>query len=314
VHHRIHALILLFASSAAGAQDLSQCIDIDDNEARLRCYDRVSGREGRAPPAAAKAEPEFRYRWERHLMADAAREPFTIRAYQPNYVLVTHLESFNYEPYSALDPENRLEPNELKLNISLQAKLADDLFGNDGDVWVSYTQTSYWQIFSADISSPFRETDHNPEVRMAFLTDVQLPGTTLRGLAFGLRHDSNGQTGSLSRSWNRVFADFQLARGGLVLGFRPWVAVFSLADNPDIEDYYGDFELRASWEKRNQLFAATLRNPFDEHLGAELNWSFPISGRLRGLVQWNYGYGENLIDYNHKNNRISIGVLMSDWL
>jgi phospholipase A1 len=92
------------------------------------------------------------------------------------------------------------------------------------------------------------------------------------------------------------------------------VRVFDVTDNPDIEDYYGNFDVRASWEHGNQLFSVTLRNPLNRRYGAELNWSLPISGRLRGLVQWQYGYAENLIDYNHRNNRIGIGLLLSDWL
>jgi phospholipase A1 len=59
-----------------------------------------------------------------------------------------------------------------------------------------------------------------------------------------------------------------------------------------------------------------LRNVFDrEHrLNSELAWSFPITARLRGLVQWYNGYGENLIDYNFNMHRIGVGVLLTDWL
>jgi phospholipase A1/A2 len=314
VHHGIHLLILLFAAAAANAQDLSECVRIDEAEARLRCYDRISGRAQLTPAPEAPAEPPFRERWEQHLETEAALEPFAIRAYEPNYALVTYLQSFNYAPYRPFDPNDQLSPTEIKLNISLQSKLLDDIFGNNGDLWISYTQTSYWQLFNADLSSPFRETDYNPELRLAFLTEYTLAGLTLRDVSFGLRHDSNGQAGSLSRSWNRVFADFQVAHGGLVLSFRPSLAVFGASENPDIERYYGHLDVRALWETRQQLFALTLRNPFKGRSGAELNWSFPISGRLRGFAQWYYGYGENLIDYNHKNNRLGLGLLLSDWL
>jgi phospholipase A1 len=309
---RLLGVSFVFACGLARAQDVATCAAIDDDVSRLRCYDALSGRSPEMP--APVPQPEFRYRWERHLLNDATRETFTLQPYQPTYALVSHLSSFNYEAYRAVDPDQNLSQNEIKLGFSLQTKLIDDLFGHDGDVWLGYTQTSYWQLFNTKISSPFRETDYNPEVRLAFLTRWQLAGLTLRGVSFGLMHDSNGQSGTLSRSWNRVFANFQVTRGSLVLSIRPWVRVFDVDDNPDIEDYYGHFDLRASWERRNQLFSLNVRNPFDHRFGAELNWSLPITNRLRGLVQWHYGYSENLIDYNHRNNRIGVGLLLSDWL
>jgi phospholipase A1 len=309
---RILAGALLFAAACATAQDLATCTAIDDDSARLRCYDSVSGRTQRAPQEAAT--PEVRYRWEQHLLEDATREPFSLQPYQPTYLLLTQLESFNYAPYRAGDPDDRFSKNEIKLSFSLQTKLADDLVRKNGDLWFAYTQTSYWQLFNIDFSSPFRETNHNPEVRLAFLTNYDLHVMTLRGFNLGLMHDSNGQSGSLSRSWNRAFAEFQLTKGSLIVSIRPWLRVFAIDDNPDIEDYYGHFDVRASWERRNRLLSVTLRNPLDRHYGAQLSWSFPIAGRLRGLVEWYYGYGENLIDYNHRNNRISVGMMVSDWL
>jgi phospholipase A1/A2 len=257
-------------------------------------------------------EAEFSYRWEQRLISDAALEPFVLEPYEPTYVLITHLQSFNYGPYHQNDPSDRLTRNEFKLGFSLQTKLVDDLFGRDGDLWVSYTQTSYWQVFAP--SAPFRETNYNPAARLAFLTQWGLPGFTLRAVDVGIRHDSNGQAGSLSRSWNRLYADFKLTRGSLVMEIRPWVRIGDVDDNRNIEDYYGHFELRASWDHHQQLFSVSLRNPLSHRFGAELDWSLPISGRLRGLVQWYYGYSENLIDYDHKNNRIGLGLLLTDWL
>ncbi|MUH71283.1 hypothetical protein GNP35_01505 [Psychrosphaera haliotis] len=46
----------------------------------------------------------------------------------------------------------------------------------------------------------------------------------------------------------------------------------------------------------------------------ELNYSFPFPGssRLVGFAQYFSGYGESLIDYNHKQQKVGIGIAVND--
>jgi phospholipase A1 len=87
-------------------------------------------------------------------------------------------------------------------------------------------------------------------------------------------------------------------------------------DNPDIEDYMGYFEFQGIYNRNRNNFGLFFRNTLKEdYRGAvQLDWGFPVYENLRGYVQYFYGYGESLIDYNNKVNKLGIGIKLTDWL
>ncbi len=327
---------------AASTADWEGCSAIPADAERLACYDRVSGRSqseavppasaGPEPrpaeaPAAAQAvppEPKLLSALSRHWELDdeAKQGAFLFRPHHPNYFLpIKYSNAPNNTPFRDVftQPDLGLENIETELQLSFKIKGMQGVFGHDNvDLWFGYTTTSFWQAYNHSISAPFRETNYEPEAMLVFRTNYALAGFRGRFINLGLSHQSNGRGEDLSRSWNRVYAQFGFERGNLALLVRPWIRIHENRgndDNPDIEDYMGHGDLLAVYSKGRNAYSLLLRNNFkspDNRGALKLNWSFPLVGRLKGYVQYFNGYGESLIDYNHRQQSLGLGVSLTE--
>jgi phospholipase A1 len=319
----------------------SDCVTIADPTARLACYDREHGRlltpdvAGSAPPvaSAASAPPagtglttasHLARRWD--LPGVPRGELFAPRAHRPVYLLpVTWTDRVNQRPSSPA-PEHTVPEDlplrsiEAKYQISLKAKLAHRVFGTPASLWAGYTQSSRWQVYNGADSRPFRETNYEPEATLVWPLDRDVLGWRWRMVSLSLAHQSNGRALPLSRSWNRVIAGFGFERGEWVAELRPWRRIDEDReddDNPDISDHVGRAELLLGRYWGEHAFALQLRHSLrggERSRGsAQLEWVFPLSEALRGYLQWFGGYGESLIDYNLRQNKVGLGVTIAGW-
>ncbi len=251
---------------------------------------------------------------------------WNIRAYQPVYLLPVFWTSDKNELPTSPNPNNvehtaqNLKSTESKFQISLKTKAWENIFGNNGDLWVGYTQSSRWQTFNAEESRPFRETNYEPEASLMFRTNYELLGLDGRLLGVTLNHQSNGRSDPLSRSWNRIIFNVGLERGNFALMLRPWIRIEEDSkddNNPDMEDYIGRGDLTAFYKWKQNDFSLMLRHSLkggdDSHGAVQFDWAFPISGKLRGHFQLFNGYGESLIDYNHRATYAGLGVSLMNW-
>jgi phospholipase A1 len=134
-------------------------------------------------------------------------------------------------------------------------------------------------------------------------------------LNVGYNHQSNGRSDVLTRSWDRVYAEFGVERTNLALLARVWYP-FNDDDNPDIADYYGYGSLTAIYKLDGHSLSLMVRGNLSEGRGAgQLTWMSPkILGPLRAYVQAFTGYGETLLDYNWPQNTIGVGLALNDML
>lgn len=249
--------------------------------------------------------------------------PFSLLPHKPNYIIISNnMASPNEAPFQEAFPDRNthFQPWETKFQISLKVPLARGLFNGQGDLYAAYTNRSFWQQFNKAGSSPFRESNHEPEMWLSFRNDTTLLGFHNSVIRTGIVHQSNGQAGTLSRSWNRVYADFIFEKGNWFFSAKPWWRIPENSDddnNPDIDDYLGNFEFSGLYKMGNQNLDFMIRDNLstsDNHGAFQLNWSFPVSKNVRGYVQWFNGYGESLIDYDAYSNSIGLGIQLTDWL
>lgn len=258
-------------------------------------------------------------RWE--LSADSKLGTWNIRAHQPVYLLPAFWTTDKNEfpkspnPTNTVDENQNLKSMEAKFQISLKTKAAENLIGDNGDLWVGYTQSSRWQVYNAEESRPFRETNYEPEASLIFHTNYNVLGLNGRLLGLTLNHQSNGRTDPLSRSWNRVMLNVGFEKDNFAMMIRPWYRLeedFKDDNNPDIKDYVGRGDLTTFYRWNEHDFTLMLRHSLkggeDSRGAVQFDWAFPITGKLRGHFQLFDGYGESLIDYNHRATYAGLGV------
>ncbi|MDG2526293.1 phospholipase A [Stenotrophomonas sp. HITSZ_GD] len=263
-------------------------------------------------------------RWE--LAKDSKLGTFQLRAYKPVYLLPAFWTSNVNETPSSPNPNNtvtdpqQLDSTELKFQLSFKTKVVEDVFHDNGDIWVGYTQSSRWQSYNAEQSRPFRETNYEPEAMLVFRNNYGLFGWRGRMTGISLNHQSNGRSDPLSRSWNRVVLNFGLDRENWALMLRPWFRIKedrSDDNNPDIEDYMGRGDATLVYNRNGHevslMARHSLRGGDRSHGALQLDYGFPITNLLRGHLQVFDGYGESMIDYNHKATYIGVGVSLLEW-
>lgn len=283
-------------------------------------------------PQQAETNPEGRLLNRRMTMEALNRSNrFILTPHKRNYFSpISYITNPNNAPFqndetTANDKGlSDLKHAEAEFQFSTKILIYENIFNDNGHLYLGYTNHSFWQIYSDEDSAPFRETDHQPELILSFINDREIFGFRNVLNEISLTHQSNGRGGLLSRSWNRVMLNSVFERGRFIFALNPWYRIPEPEqkfpgdpdgdDNSDISHYMGHFEFNGAYEKGRNIFNIMLRNNFDaDNKGAmELGWSFPVSTNLRGQVKYFNGYGYSLIDYNADMEVVSLGIVFTD--
>lgn len=228
--------------------------------------------------------------------------------------------------------------NQVKFRVSIRYRLIpffpENGGASDSGVYLGYRQTSFWHAFDKSESRPFYDDNYRPGIYTrisAFDRDQPMFGRQMLNpsLEVGFFHESNGRDGLANRSLNELEINGYLGMPGATnfaarFSFYP---LLSTADeNADIGDTIGRGEV--------QLFVAPGATNFDTFgfvsafvssrvwgdtafRNVEVNLALtPVATvgkyfKASLLVQYFYGYGENLLDYDdiHDSFRFGVGFL-----
>lgn len=250
---------------------------------------------------------------------------FRLNSYQPFYVMPVHWSNrINKQPQSigqapAFDKPIELHSTEVKFQISFKTKVIQSFLFGTGDLWVGYTQIAHWQVYNKKLSRPFRELNYEPELIANFPLNFDLFGFRAKMAGVAFNHQSNGRPDPISRSWNRVIFHFAVERNDFQIYIKPWMRIGGSSeddDNPKIEDYLGRAEANVIYRKNGHSMNLLIRNSLsfnDNHGSFQFNYMYPIRNNLRGHLQVFSGYGENLLDYNHYQTTIGLGISFVEW-
>lgn len=220
------------------------------------------------------------------------------------------------------------DTNEAQFQISFKLPLYNNMFNSDADLFIAYTQNSFWQLYNNEHSKPFRETNYMPELFIEWHPNIRLGKSELKEIRLSLAHQSNGKDVGASRSWNKTQIHFLFQNNNLLYGIDIWdrwnenqkdsISDPKGDDNPNLQKYIGKQKYFIAYKTDNYKLSLTHQNDifdYDSSKGnTKLDFIFPsMHENFDFFIRYFHGYGESLIDYDVKVERISFGIILADW-
>lgn len=246
---------------------------------------------------------------------------FVISFYKPTYILpYYYTASPDNQVYLGSTPGGQsIKSSEAKFQFSLKVPVFTHFINDKNILYLAYTQLSYWQVYSK--SAFFRETDYEPELFLSHKLKFFLgKGWYFDFINFGAIHQSNGFGGNMERTWNRLYVEGIFANQNWMIRVKPWYVIRDHSYNtynPSLAHYLGYGQAIVAYQYHRHTLSVMGHTPFQKggkRATAELSYSFPLSLHFNGYVQFFSGYGQSLIEYNHRTNSVGIGISLSNWI
>lgn len=235
--------------------------------------------------------------------------------YQPNYFLAFyHNKIPDHRMYEGRTPSNAtINQNEAKVQFSAYFPIIRNFFGyEDLRFYFAYTQLFFWQIYNSKTAF-IREVNYEPMFWLRYHFAENMFANFL------LDHQSNGKGGYMEVSWNRVIASFEFTSEHWYTQITAWYPFWPLkADdhNPkSLLHFLGYDKIVLSYNWNSVVFSVEAQNLESAltrgHVMASISYASTYPIKL--YFQYFYGYGQSLVEYDHRTTGYGIGIALSDW-
>lgn len=316
------ALFFIFTLSLYAAKEVTITLIVDDNvsiedsvvDLRSQTLNTENQRDVELLLKKQKKELNHITQSAEKYHDDILTRTFWLEKYKKNYFLPV--------AYSTEKIPNQ-QQLEAQFQFSFKKNVIPDIFGSDGDIYIAYTQNSFWQIYDSKDSRPFRESNYAPEIYYEAPLSGNFLGFDLKSYKAGYIHQSNGEDVKESRSWDRLLAELDFGFKDIDFKLTGWYRIPEKKkeypddpegdDNPDITHYLGNGRLEVTIPYYKHEFGIAVQNnlDFSDNKGnLTLDYSYPLSTFYLYLRYFS-GYGESLADYNRPIDRVGIGILFN---
>lgn len=210
--------------------------------------------------------------------------------------------------YGALGKDDAL------MQVSFKYRL-----GRDWNTYFAFTSVIKWDVY--EDSSPYRDINFKPELFYRFTPEPEF----LVSLDAGYWHESNGQGGEESRSWDQLFARintlFEIKNISMVWETHLYGELNTGDFNEDIGDYLGWWDTgfyflnilpsdRINIDLELYIWSGDNGVPFD-HGQFRTGLIFKVENAVFQpslYIQYFNGYGEVMADYDKRSEAWRVGI------
>lgn len=200
-----------------------------------------------------------------------------------------------------------------KFQISISQRLTKSVLPWNSSLFLFYTQKCFWNII--DDSMPMTDINFNPGIGIS--KPIFDKDRFIGNIIIQLEHESNGKDSINSRSWERISLGANImVDPSLIVHGKYWIPIVDGKHNKDILDYVGIFQVGAQVISTSQKFSLSFNLTkrkgwnFNYNIDAGITYRFSRRSQQHLYLQYYYGYGEGLLNYNKHTSMIRAGIVI----